>query len=294
MSWFRIVAAGVVLAVAVRSSVVCGDVIYKGDGTAGGLMPDVTQYQGQKNNGICAAAASADVLWYIDQHGFDGLVAHQNKNKPNDTWKDDSKALVLDMANRIFGPKYVAGEGGPVGGLQKGLAEYIKSKHYYANTMDNTHDKGLVVQQYSALQSTYQVWKQFSGAEVDSAIGDFYWRDANNRDLTYTNNVGTVTTAHHAMTSAGYDTADKLTEVTMGWGDHPANLPPYKKPPYGAEEVPYFDEYSIRLSGPGTSKTMNIDKKEGVNLFNKVDAAKVVLDNFVGVRSLTRTWERNC
>ena len=36
--------------------------VYKGDGTAGGLVPDFTQTHKNKNGGICAAAAFANSL----------------------------------------------------------------------------------------------------------------------------------------------------------------------------------------------------------------------------------------
>ena len=80
------IAVGALLAAFFTSSTHAA-IIYTGDGTAGGLVPDFPQIwdPNQTVKAICEAASTADVMWYWDQHGFPGLVKHKNPAKPNDT-----------------------------------------------------------------------------------------------------------------------------------------------------------------------------------------------------------------
>src|SRR5947207_2008088 len=119
MRRFPVRIAWVMVGGAIASGWTRADVMLLGAGSAGGLQPDLPQRWGQPVAGICSAAATSDMLWYIDQHSTPGIVDHVDKTKPNDTWRDkggmeqngDGKDLVFDMAKRIYGDKYFSSGG---------------------------------------------------------------------------------------------------------------------------------------------------------------------------------------
>src|SRR5712692_7643170 len=119
------------------------DISYISDGE----MPDLTQiWDGQRMKAICEAASTADVMWYFDQHGYGGLVAHQDPEHPNDTWRKDGKDLVFLMAKYVYGKDPATGN---ISNLGQGttyaaLGKYIKVKGMYAG-QPARGDQGLVV-----------------------------------------------------------------------------------------------------------------------------------------------------
>jgi hypothetical protein len=247
------------------------DVTYLGDGSPGGLMPDFPQVwdQDQKQKALCMAAASADAIWYLDQHGFSGLVNHQNPNTPNNPWRDDAKNLFFDLATREYGKTYVEGKANVAGGSPLNIAtgRYIQSKGFWGQQQNKA---GLVTYNYSLSRATYSVWqKALNNGSVP--LGTLSWRNENGVNIN--------SYLAHLMSGAGLDSTDKSILVTHGWGDHPADKPPYKKPPYDANEVPYINQYDITINN---DKKVQIPKKDGVELF-KGDtyskAAYLAMDN---------------
>src|SRR5262245_38566890 len=125
------------------------DITYVGNGE----MPDFPQIWGQtqKMRAICEAASSADVMWYFDQNGYAGLVAHKDPKKPNDTWREDGQALVYLVGKYIYGkdPATLAlsnlGQPTTIAALSK----YIRDRGMYAGQAAKGA-QGLVVDYYQA------------------------------------------------------------------------------------------------------------------------------------------------
>lgn len=209
------------------------DISYISDGQ----MPDFPQiWDGQRLRAICEAASSADVMWFFDQHGYAGLVAHQDPRDPNATWRADGKDLVYLMAKYIYGKDPATGN---ISNLGQGttyaaLGKYIKAKGMYAG-QPAQGEQGLVVDHYSAGNATYAKWARIIG-DSSVNIGSMSWRKRNNDII-----------AQHSMASAGVDSDNRKLIVVHGWGDHPAEMPPYKKPPYQAGEEPYINEYPMEV-----------------------------------------------
>lgn len=253
--------------------------IYKGDGTPGGLVPDFPQDCGQTVKGICAAAAVTDSLWYFDQHGYAGLVKHKDPSKPNDSWKEDSKALVIDLARRIYGKDYMDGKtdstrGGR--GVEGAIQDYLTEKKTYNS--QKTDGTGLTVKYFDgskkdkATKATYDNW-QSELERSEDVIGNFLWRNADNTPVKVADPKDPKKSGEirHAMTGGGWDTEKKKLKVSNPWGDHPADKPPYDKS--------YFSEYDITIGADGRVK---IPKKAGVDLFG-YDADHVSLEGFWAV-----------
>lgn len=255
--------------------------IYKGEGTPRGLVPDFPQDCGQQVKGICAAAAVANSLWYYDQHGYTGLVKHKDPSKPNNSWKEDSKNLTIDLAKRIYGKDYVEGKtdstrGGR--GVEGAIQDYLTEKGTYnSQKKDGT---GLTVRYFDGsktdkpTKATYDNW-QSELEKSEDVIGNFLWRNSDGspyklpdpKDPKGKKN-GEV---RHAMTGGGWDTEKKKIKVANPWGDHPAEKPPYDKS--------YFSEYDISI---GVDGRVTIPKKPGVDLFG-YNADHVSLEGFWAV-----------
>jgi hypothetical protein len=204
------------------------DISYVSDGE----MPDFPQIWGDQSlRAICEAASTADVMWYFDQHGYAGLVAHQDPR----TWRADGKDLVFLMAKYIYGKDPANGRISPLGQgtTFAALGKYIRGKGKYAGQPAHG-DQGLVVDHYSAGDATYAKWAR-NIADNRVNIGSLSWRKRN--DII----------AQHSMASAGVDSDSRKLIVTHGWGDHPAEMPPYKKPPYAEGEEPYINEYPMEV-----------------------------------------------
>ncbi len=274
-------------AIALAAAPAAAEQKYKGDGTPGGTMPDLTQDWGQKVKGICSAAASGDALWFLDQHGFDGLVPHTNPMTPNAPWRPDAEKLVLKLADYIFGKKYMAGEAafGQVSGVQRGVSMYIRDnpKKYHERSPDHPT---LVVRDYERSQATYAMWQSLAAHETNQAIGSFSWRDANGNVVKYNDSVGRELEARHAMTAAGFDTTQKTISVTMGWLDHPGEKPPYGIPP-DANGTPFIDEYPITILGSGNFRIPGAGN-QNLNLFKKLAADRISLDSITAITSLPK------
>jgi len=246
--------------------------IYKGDGTPGGLVPDFPQDVGQQVKGICGAAATADSLWYFDQHGYDGLVKHKDPAKPNDTWKEDAKALTLDLANRIYGKDYMENKPGSQRGgrgVEGALQDYLTGKGVYDSQKND--GTGLTVRYIEGAKATYDKW-QSELAKGEDLIGRFTWRDKDGNPVKIKDpgdpkgkKDGEIV---HAMTGVGWDTEKKKIKVSNPWGDHPADKPPDNKS--------YFSEYNINIGADGR---VTIPKAAGVDLFG-YDADHITLDGF--------------
>ncbi len=260
------------------SAAALADDQFKGDGSMVGLMPDFAQDQGQPNKGICSAAAIADALWYLDQHGFGGLVAHTNANTPNTPWKNDAKALVLGVAEQIFGKDYVMNKQGAriLAGMERGTLNYLRSKNFHLAIPNGR--PALTVRRYDGANATYEWWQYYGQVNAFyPAVGDFTWRTAQGFPVTAKDGMGRDVTLRHAMTAAGRDVMVEKTFVTMGWKDHPADQPPYQKPPYGEDETPYIDTYTIQTMGAVGSRRMRLPKQDA-NLFNRTAAEFIALD----------------
>ena len=255
---------------------------YKGDGTPGGTMPDLTQDWGQKVKGICAAAAAADALWFLDQHGFPGLVAHANAQTPNNPWCADAEKLVLNLADLIFGKKYLAGEPqfGQVSGLQRGIAAYIRDNpmKYHERSPNRA---SLAVRDYDRGLATYNTWLGLVQHEQNQAIGSFSWRNAQSNVIKYADSVGRMIEARHAMTAAGYDTTRATINVTMGWEDHPGNMPPYGLQP-DANGKPFIDNYPIDILASGSFRIPGAGN-QNLNLFKRVAGDRIALDTITAI-----------
>jgi hypothetical protein len=220
------------------------DITYISDGE----MPDLTQiWDGQRIKGICEAASTADAMWYFDQHGYGGLVAHQDPTRPNATWRADGKDLVFLMAKYVYGKDPANAAISPLGqgSTYAALGKYIKDKGMYAGQRARG-DQGLVVDQYSAGNAKYANWAR-TIADNSVNVGSLSWRK--DSDLI----------AQHSMASAGVDSDNMKLIIVHGWGDHPGEMPPYKKPPYAAGEEPYINEYPSTLrhrDSPGRGLNM--------------------------------------
>lgn len=248
------------------------EIIYKGDGTPGGLIPDFPQDCGQKVKGVCAAAAVADSIWWFDQHGYPGIVKHKDPAKPNDTWKEDSKRLVIDLAERIYGKQYVQGKETSTRngrGTEGAIMDYLKDKGVYDGQKKD--GSGLTVRYFDGAKATYDKWESELRRSED-LIGRFTWRDKDGKPIEIKDPADPKGKATgkvvHAMTGGGIDTEKKKLIVANPWGNHPGNKPPYDKS--------YFDEYEIEVDAQGRVK---IPKKAGVNLFG-YDADHITLDGF--------------
>ena len=246
--------------------------IYKGDNTPGGLVPDFPQIwdkdkQGKfQTKGICAAVAVADSLWYFDQHGYPGLVKHKDPTKPNDTWRDDAKDLIVDIAGRIYGKDPLTGKKTKKSrSIQGAIQDYLTERGLYNSQKKD--GPGLTVQYLVNDKATYKKWEDEMKRSED-VIGHFVWRKSNASIVTKKDSKGKDRQIRHAMTGAGWDTDKKKIKVANPWGDHPGNEPPYKKS--------YFNEYDITID---ENDQVRIPKKEGVDLFG-YNADHITLDGF--------------
>lgn len=259
------------------------EVVYTGDGSAGGLVPDFPQIWSvdQKIKSICVAAVNADVVWYWDQHGYAGLVRHQDPNKPNSTWREDGKALVFEMAERVYGkdPATARLSAKRGGDTVRALTAYIAENKKLYNKQTNPN--GLAITGYTVSQATEANWYRVveSGA-VASATAS--WRNATGGNY-QDPRIGDVL---HGFASAGYDDTRKALIVTHGWDDHPAEAPPYKKPPYAANEKAYIKEYPYEVIA--ATKRMKIPKAEGIDLFT-YDADHIQIGDFFAVAPAGKT-----
>ena len=208
------------------------DITFIGDGT----VPDLPQIwsETQKSRAICEAATSADVMWYFDQHGYVGLA--KTGGVAATPWRADGQNLVFTMARYIYGrdPGTGAFSNLGQGTTLASLGKYIRSRDMYAGQKTKGVD-GLVVDYYQASNATYNNWVASINAGSVNMAG-MAWRPETGGPI-----------ALHSMASAGVDSESKLLVVTHGWGDHPAEQAPHKKPPYGAGETPYINQYPITI-----------------------------------------------
>ena len=192
------------------------DITYIGNGT----VPDFPQIwlTDQKSRAICEAATAADVLWYWDQNGYAGL-AKAGGVMPT-PWRTDAQSLVFTMAKYIYGRDPASGNFSNLGqgATIAALTKYIKTQGMYVGQPAKGAN-GLVVDYYQNANATYTNWTNTINAGAVDMAG-MAWRPENGGSI-----------ALHSMVSAGLDSDAKLLIVTHGWGDHPAETPPYKKPP---------------------------------------------------------------
>lgn len=240
---------------------------YKGDGTQGGLMPDFPQVwsEDQKRKSICEAVTNTDALWWLDQHGFAGLVAHKDPKDPSKTWRDDAKTLMLNIADRLYGKLYMQGKAGvPEGGATgPRITQYIKEKGFYPNNPNNK--PVLTVRDISGFDATHTNWQAWIASD-GAVVGAFSWQGGEKR-------------VRHSMAGAGWHEKKEQIIVTHGWNDHPGDKPPYKKPPYGEGETPYIEQYNITLTDRGRIEIPK-DKNKDANLF-RYDARYISMDSMV-------------
>ncbi len=211
-----------------------------------GQMPDFPQVwdPGQKKKGICAAATTADIMWYWDAHGYPGLIDH----KANATgWRDDAEPLVYQMSKYLYGrdpvTDKIAIEG--QGSILAGLNAYINKR-----AQTTPFVRTLVVDKYEERWATYASWTATIGAG-NTNFGGFEWKDANDKRI-----------AEHSMTGAGVDGAGERLIVTHGWDDHPGNVPPFKAPPYAANEKPYINSYLMSQGATGRMAIIPADQNQ--------------------------------
>jgi len=215
--------------------------IYKGEGTPGGLVPDFTQTFKDKKGGICAAAAMANSLWFWDQHDYKDIVRQKNESKPNDNWEEDGKKLTLELANLIYGEKYVNDpKAKKTSGLgtEKGVQEYL-NKHKAKGKED------LVIRYLDGKDGTYNKWEEEIKKSED-VVARISWCDASGKELPVKKGGGV-----HALTGVGYDTKKKKLKVSHGWGNHSSESKPYPDLP---DTKDYFQEYNIEIGADGQFK----------------------------------------
>jgi hypothetical protein len=224
------------LFLAALASPALADITYIGDGQ----LPDFPQIwlANQTVRSICEAATAADVMWYWDQHGYAGLA--KNGGVAATPWRDDAQSLVFTMAKYIYGKDPANGQHSNLGRgtTFAALGTYIRLKDMYAGQKTKGAD-GLVIDYYQAGNATYTNWTATLGAGNGAAsvnLASLAWRPETGGPI-----------ALHSMASAGVDSEGKLLVVTHGWGDHPAENAPYKKPPYAQGETPYINQYPITV-----------------------------------------------
>ncbi len=217
---------------AILSGRVSADITYLSDGA----MPDLPQIwlENQSVRAICEAATAADIMWYWDQHGYAGLV--KAGGVPATPWRTDAQALVFTMSKYIYGKDPA---NGTLSNLGQGttiaaLGRYIRVKDMYSGQKTKGAD-GLVVDYYQAGTATYANWASTIGAGTTN-MAAMSWRKETGGPINL-----------HSMAGAGVDSESKLFVVTHGWGDHPADQAPYKKPPYGQGETPYINQYPMTV-----------------------------------------------
>jgi hypothetical protein len=202
----------------------------------------------QQMKAICEAATAADEMWYWDQHGYRGLAAITDPNNPNDNWRADAQNLEFLLAKYIYGKDPITKNPSNLGAgtTLAALSTYIKKQGMYAGQQAKGA-QGLVVDYYQAGNSTYTNWVNTINAGTVNMAG-MSWRTNAGENI-----------ALHSMVSLGVDSNAGVFVVSHGWGDHPANMAPFKLPPYAANETPYINQYPmtvtndkrVRIPNPG-------------------------------------------
>ena len=178
------------------------------------------------------------------------------------------------MAERIYGVNPMTGDLKPgAGNAYKGITDYLRSRGHLFN--QNGDDKGLAVFSFTLTRASERNWHAVvdAGGVMSASVS---WRNPNGGNFKHPK-VGQVL---HAFASAGQDEDRQKIVFAHGWGDHPGDQPPFKKPPYAAGETPYIDEYPYELAT--SFKRMKIPKTEGVDLFSYA-ADHVLVDRFYAV-----------
>jgi hypothetical protein len=250
----------VILAPAAR-----GAITYAGDGTAGGLMPDFTQIwrPDQPQKALCAAAASTDLLWYLDQHGHAGLADQRDEDNPNASWRRDAKRLFDIVAKGLYGQAYVDGDTKAMKWNAGAVPEYIKAKKLYATERGDTGK--LVLKVLNGSNANLDNWEYF--VENGAVAGFISWRDEEDRRTSEWT---------HVITGGGVDSDEKKLIAVHGWDDHPQRFPPYKKPPYGRRETPYFMHMDFELNAKRQIRFPKSDNPDNEVILGRFEETDVV------------------
>ena len=234
-------------------------IMYIGNGT----VPDFPQVWSptQQNKAICQAAAAADIMWYFDQHGYGGLVAHQDPKNPNNTWQQDGQALVYLMANYLYGVDPATGNRSNKGERSPlvALKSAIKAQGMYDGQKgfdgQNGNPNGLVVDYSEQSSASYANW--VSGINNGGMLM---------AGVSWANTAGN--TWLHAMTSAGVDPTNSSLIVTHGWDPHTGAAAPYLSPPPDMQpNPPFINQYPINVPKAGAKAFIPNPGDNSIDLF---------------------------
>lgn len=246
----------VLLLAAVGPQLVAAEFKYKDSSSPNG-MPDFPQC----NEGICAAVAAANCMWYFDKGDpqnpkeddrYPCLVDNTDESDHSEDWLENSEELINDLDRLIYGKRlwwtlwiFKSKSYGTAGGIEK----YLKERGHLACQVED----GLSVKSYwnteTKTNANYSFWES-ELKRSQNVIGSFRWH---NPDCTWLKNGGSKVS--HAMTGAGWDTEKKKLIVSNPWGGHDRNEsdPPVSEDYYNKYPImdPTTTGGKVRITDPG-------------------------------------------